>query len=243
VIRDLDIRRLAPRIAIALLALAAVAGIVLLIVGQSGGTTSPPSLAAKAAAQRRGPTGPRGYRGPPGRRGPTGPRGAQGDRGARGATGQQGPAGTSSSDRVRNLDVEWKDSANPTGDTYDEASVPGIGTLKISCDPNNPGIKRVRLTPSHTGDNVRTVMSLSTFQGSGTQGAASTERYTTESGQDIDVPLPVNGMISGTLNVEPRIDQIAVSPATLVLSSYYKVNDPSADQNFCFVNAQAIVGG
>ncbi len=221
--------------------------IAIALTGSGGGGRSPAAGGKAAGAPPRvaldsfkrgvhrgptGPTGPTGLRGRRGKRGPTGPLGP------RGAT---GPAGTPSSDEVANISLNWRNGAY-TGRDVATTNVPGLGTLVARC---NPSAQTLTLTPANDG--VRTVASLTSFQGAGQSGASSHDRFASEGPSDpMVIPVPTNGMISGTFSIEPIAGDGTTpgpSPATLVLSSEWKLNDPDSTQNFCFVAGQLIRQG
>lgn len=191
-------------------------------------------------AAERGKRGKRGPRGPRGRTGPEGERGPTGDTGERGVPG-------SSDEHVLDVGIDWNGAANAAG--HDSASIelPGIGTLAMQCPstpPDDPSVRRLVLTPTSAGR--RTVANLTTFEGAGT-GAASNQRYQTEDLTPITVPIPSNGMISGSFSVEPSAgdstDPGQLPVADITLSSYWKVNDPVASENSCHISAQVIAKG
>jgi hypothetical protein len=166
--------------------------------------------------------------------------------GATGANGPQGPAGASGTDFAQDLGVDW---INGNWSGHDTASVPisSIGSLAVVC---NPSKQQLVLFPASSS--VRTVMTLTTFQGAGSYNNSLNQRFVSTDGSPIVVsstmpnqPFPTNGMINGTLSVEPIAGDggTGPAPATLTLSSYLKVNDPTPSENFCFVTAQVLRGG
>lgn len=176
-----------------------------------------------------------------GKRGPRGRRGRKGERGPKGETGPQGPAGAAGTDHVLDLSVNWRDSNNFSGRDSASTTIPGIGTLAITC---NPSQQSLALTPAQDGP--RTVMTLTSFQGAGSFDNALNDRYTSSSPSSpvvIGPPtFPVNGMLAGTLSVELVAGDggAGATPATLNLTSYLKVNDPTPADNYCFIAAQVI---
>jgi hypothetical protein len=184
---------------------------------RSGGHASPQ---ARASAARRGP---RGRRGRTGRRGPAGP---------------TGPAATNV---VRPFTVNWRSGAYGGRDSS-STSIPAIGTLTAVC---NPGQQQIVIDPATPNGANRTVATVTSFQGEGTA-AASNDRLPHDPGTSrIVIPLPVNGVLNIVLSVEPQSGDGGAGPppATVVVSSELKLNDPNPTQNFCFVAGQALQNG
>jgi hypothetical protein len=222
--------------------LAAVAVVATGAVGGGGGGGKHVISAESANAERAS----RGKRGPRGPEGPRGKRGRQGPEGPQGPQGVPGPAG-SNDERVINLSVDWRGNSNAPGNDADSATLPGIGTLTLNCPttlPTDiPGDRKLTLT---NGTSERRVAAtLTTFQGSGTSGASSLERLTAEPGGNVSFGVPQNAMMDGTIGVEP-IGGGSAAPgslpsASIVLSSYWKTNDPDPGENFCHMSAQVFV--
>src|SRR3954453_18328682 len=119
-----NIKRIAPALALAALALAA--GIAVGSGDAGGGGSGPERGAALQAAHNQAPA--------PERRGRRGRRGFPGPRGAQGPAGPAGPVG-SSGDQIRSFSVNWQNqSSDPgAGITTTQASIPGVGTVHVSC--------------------------------------------------------------------------------------------------------------
>ena len=206
----------------------AVVAAVVVVLGASTGRHRD-GAARTATVQRSAVNVLRGPRGPRGRRGPRGPRGAAGRR------------GTPGSDHVVNLTVNWRGDAAAPGRDTDSVVIRGIGTLKAVCTPQ---AQTLTLTPAR-GD-VRTTANVSDFEGS----VATNEQPYSEGGTPLQIgspsqpggKLPPNGMIVATLSIEPISGNggPSASPATVTLSSEYKVNDPDATDDFCFIAAQVV---
>jgi hypothetical protein len=202
------------------------------VVMSSAHTTSPEAAAAHPRVHRRHHHHKRHHpRVSKGRRvrtvvGPPGPPGAQ------------GPEGPPGPQVALSLAVNWLGLENAPGHDSSSAGLAGIGTLTATC---NEATQTLTLTPA--GNGGRTVLDVTTFQGEGTEGASSNERLTTESASaPISVPLPPNGMVSGTLSVEPisgNSGALAL-PASFMLSSEWKTNDPNTALNYCYVAAQLL---
>lgn len=203
----------------------------------SSGAASSQTAVAQASSVRHGIVivrGPRGYRGYRGFRGPRGPTGPQGP------TGAQGPAGT---DHVSSFSINWRGDSNAAGNSSASVGIPGIGTLNVVCSPSQ---QTASLTPAASGS-VRTEANISDFEGS----ASSNQMPYSQNGQAIPIgsptqpgqALPPNGMLTGTLSVQP-VDGTGgpePAPATLTLSSEYVVNNPPNDS--CFIAGQVTQGG
>ncbi len=198
------------------------------VVETAAGARSEPAPQRNRA---RGKRGPRGRTGPPGERGVTGPRGIPG----------------SSDEHVLDIGIDWNGTANAAGHDAAAVELPGIGTLALRCPsspPDDPSVRRLVLTPA--GGGRRTVANLTTFAGAGTT-AATNQRYQTDDATPLAVPIPSNGMISGSFSVEPNSGE-GTEPgqlpvADITLSSFWKVNDPIASENSCHVSAQLLAKG
>lgn len=210
--------------------------------GDRAPVAKPPRVAVETAAsghsrpahRKRGKRGPRGRTGPQGERGPTG------------VTGPRGIPG-SSDEHVLDIGVDWNDAANAAGHDVAVVGLPGIGTLALQCPsnpPDDPSVRRLVLTPASGGR--RTVANLTTFEGAGTT-AATNQRYQTDDATPLTVPIPSNGMISGSFSVEPNsgedIEPGQLPIADLTLSSFWKVNDPVPSENSCHISAQLLAKG
>jgi hypothetical protein len=182
--------------------------------------------------------GPRGLRGP---RGHTGPRGLTGAAGPAGPAGVAGAAGT---DHAESLTLNWRGVDAAPGRDVASTVVPGLGTLRVTC---NPSTQQMTFTPA--SDGVRTAVNVSDFEATN---ATNEQPYSTSTSQPIVIGSPTqpghalapNGMLMATISVEPISGDggPGPSPATLTVSSEYKVNDPSGPNDFCFVAAQVLSG-
>lgn len=82
--------------------------------------------------------------------------------------------------------------------------------------------------------------------GRASAGAKDLARYTSSGASPVVADIPNNGMFSGTISIEPINGNGAtpgVSPATIVVSSFWKDNDPTPSQNYCHITAQVILRG
>jgi hypothetical protein len=169
--------------------------------------------------------------------GPVGPQGVEGPTGPAGPAGPEGPPGPTGPDLAVSLTVNWSGLAYaPERDTTVQ-SVPGIGQAEARCTPEEQALV---ITPAQSG--ARTVADVTTFQGEGTAGISSNSRIYSESTAPLTIPLPTDGMISGTLSVEP-IDGDGGSeptPYSLTISSEWKLNDPDEANNYCYIAGQLL---
>jgi hypothetical protein len=223
----------------------------------SGAVVVPRATATRfAEAQDRvkhGKRGPRGRRGPKGKQGPGGNIGPQGPGGSQGAPGVSG-------DQVYNFSLNWQgQSSDPgPGATTTSLNLPGVGRLDVSCPwafeaENESG--SMTFTPAADNSTTRGVAAYTTIQGAGTSGVSSFYRLIGTSPNPVlpigysDTPstyssfhLPSNGMITGTLNIEPFSGNGAAGPppASFTLSSEYIANDPVGANRFCHISGQVI---
>jgi hypothetical protein len=171
-------------------------------------------------------------------RGATGPRGLDGVAGPAGATGPQGPEGAPGApgpNLAESFAVNWSGLAYaPERDTT-VGTVPGVAQVEVRCSVEE---QTIIVTPLLSG--VRTVADVTTFQGEGVAGVSSHARLFSESNSPIAIPLPTNGMIEGTLSVEPVNGDGGAEPApsSLTFSSEWKLNDPDETANYCYVAGQ-----
>ena len=126
-------------------------------------------------------------------------------------------------------------------------ALPGIGTLAAQCPAtpvDDPSVRRLVLTPFNPSS-IRTVATLTTFEGSGTDKATQARR--TGEGTPILIPIPRNGMINGTFSIEPKdggsVDVGILPTASITLSGYWKDNDDLPSENYCHVSAQVVAEG
>jgi hypothetical protein len=190
-------------------------------------TASKKSTATPRTVIVRGATGPRGL---------TGVAGAVGPAGTPGPEGPQGPPGP---DLAESFTINWSGLAYaPERDTA-VSTIPdvaqGVARVEVRCTPEEQAIIVTPLLSE-----VRTVADVTTFQGEGVAGVSSHARLFSESTSPITIPLPTNGMLEGTLSVEP-IDGDGGSepdPSSLTFSSEWKLNDPDEANNYCYVAGQ-----
>lgn len=136
------------------------------------------------------------------------------------------PPVTGSTEVLGALTVNWQHDS-PGGRDGDGMNVPGVGTLRITCNHEGQW-----LTLHAEGDD-RSV-AASTYEGEGTQAVTHQDRGPVD-GEPIAIRLPPNGMITATLRAGGQ------ERGTLVLSSEYELNhDENRDLNKCFVAAQVV---
>jgi len=158
-------------------------------------------------------------------------------RGPAGPAGPAGPPGPPGPNIAASLSLNWSGFANTASFDSSQAALAGLASLSTVC---NASVQQLVITPAAQG--VRTVADLTTMQGEGVQGISSFQRTESDSGTPIVVALPNNGMITGTISVEPisGTGGVEADPATITLSSQFKLNDPDAADDFCYVAAQAV---
>jgi hypothetical protein len=171
----------------------------------------------------RGAAGPRGVQGAPGVEGPTGPEGPQ------------GPPGPPGPNIAVSPTLNWHGLENAPGRDTTLAELPGLATIEARC---STAAQDILITPLSEG--VRTVVDMTTFQGEGVAGVSSHNRVSTESLAPLAIPLPPNGMIEGTLSVEPISGEGSdrAAPVSFTVSSEWKLNDPAPENNYCYIAGQ-----
>ncbi len=157
--------------------------------------------------------------------------------GPAGPPGPTGPPGAPGPQIAISLTINWLGSVNAAGHDTATGQLSGVGTLTVTC---NTDTQTLSLAPA--GNGGRSVLDVTTFQGEGTAGASSNQRLYSESNAPVSVELPNNGMMSGTVSAEPiggDGGQLA-SPASFLLSTEWKNNDPDPGRNYCYVAAQVL---
>ena len=122
---------------------------------------------------------------------------------------------------ARGLSLAWTGESGVPPDTTIATAVPGLGTVRLRCDPRPDGVRRLEVEPQAPPAGLV----VSTFEGSErSDRAVGAAPYVVE--------LPNNGLVE------------AVTPAgtRIVLASRWKVNDPDPAQNFCRLTGVAVVG-
>jgi hypothetical protein len=191
----------------------------------------PKSTGAGSSSKSTGTSSKPGFNLGEGPRGPAGPAGVAGPVGPAGVAGPVGPV----SNVVKSLTINWRNGvsvADPTATT----ALPGLGTATLTCTAT---AQTLTITPATTGS--RTVLDADTAQGAGTQGATSFVSSTSQ-GSPITIAVPNNGMIFATISLEPATGDggAGPDPASMTLSSEWKLNDPNPANNFCFIAAQFV---
>jgi hypothetical protein len=119
---------------------------------------------------------------------------------------------------ARTLQVVWRGDGNAAGHDRVAAEVPGVGTVRLTCEAGPPGDRSLDVEPAERGGSV-TVR----------QGGDDT---VTETGSGpLVVPLPNNGQVEVGL----------FGGASILVSSRWKVNDPKPGENSCRIAAQVVV--
>ena len=157
--------------------------------------------------------------------------------------------------RIYDFSVNWQgqESDPGPGATTSGVSIPGVGTLGVSCPwafdaPDTSG--SMSFAPAADNVTARGFAGYTTFQGAGAHAASGFHLDSTQASPIpigyTEVPndlgsyhLPPNGMVTGTLGVEPLGGGEATT-ASFVLSSEYVANDPAAANRFCHVSGQVI---
>lgn len=156
--------------------------------------------------------------------------------GPTGVPGPPGPTGPAGPQISTSLAINWRGFENAPGHDGAAGQIGGVGTLFLTCSATT---QTLSLVPA--GNGGRSVLSVTTFEGEGTAGASSYQRLYSESTAPISIDLPNNGMISGTISAEPiGSDGPLPAPATFLLSTEWKNNDPDPTRNYCFVAAQVL---
>ena len=132
-------------------------------------------------------------------------------------TGTTGPLATG-------LSLAWRGAAGVPADTTTVVPVPGLGRVRVRCDPGIDGVRAIVIAP----DGALPGLQLTTHEGSdtvhGTIGATPSL-----------VRVPNNGLV--------ELAAPAGSPALrLVLSSRWKVDDPDPAANFCRLSGIVVAG-
>jgi hypothetical protein len=171
-------------------------------------------------------------------RGATGPRGAQGIPGVEGAAGPegpQGPPGPPGPNIAVSPTLNWHGLENAPGRDTVLAELPGMAKVEVRC---GTAAQDILLTPLIEG--ARMVVDTTTFQGEGTAGVSSHNRVFSESLAPLAIPLPPNGMLEGTVSVEPISGEGSdtAAPVSFTFSSEWKLNDPAGENNYCYVAGQ-----
>ncbi|MDP2709744.1 MAG: hypothetical protein Q8O56_00875 [Solirubrobacteraceae bacterium] len=131
-------------------------------------------------------------------------------------------AGTSGA-IARGLSLGWRGEAGVPADTSVATQVPGLGTVRLRCDPGVGGLRRIVVEP----DAALAGLALTTYEGSdrSDRGLGDTPYV---------IPLPNNGLVEASAPGGP--------PVRLVASSRWKVNDPAPAENSCRVSGLVVVG-
>jgi hypothetical protein len=138
------------------------------------------------------------------------------------------------------VSINWFGNAYAAANgTAGPTAIPGVGTLSTECDAS---AQQVTLVPASSAG-TRTVAAVTTFQGEGTSGISSNQSYDSYGASSpIVIDLPVNGMLIGTLSVQPDYGAggPGPSPASFIFSSDMKLNGASGSGNYCSVAGQVL---
>jgi hypothetical protein len=215
----------------ALLGVLAVGAVSGAVSGESKPSASAAATTKKKTTAKKSLRGPRGLRG---LRGKTGPKGSTGLVGPQGAPGTPGPQGPAATDVARSLTINWRRNAFGGRDVA-SATVPSIGRVDVIC---TPGEQVLRVTPAR--DDQRTSIAIQRYES-----ATGTHQQLTSTGpgDPVTVPLPVGGMLTGVMSLQPIAGDGGggPAPATFTLTSSFKVNDDA--NNECYVAMQVLAAG
>jgi hypothetical protein len=125
--------------------------------------------------------------------------------------------------RARGFSLGWNGADGVPDDTTFATAIPGLGTVRLRCDPGVTGSRRLTLDPEGTLPGL----ALTTYQGS--------DRSDRSLG-DVPyvLPLPNNGLVEAATP--------SGTPLRLIVSSRWKINDPDPALNSCRVSGLAVVG-
>jgi hypothetical protein len=118
---------------------------------------------------------------------------------------------------ARSTSLVWRGDANAAGHDSASVGVPGLGTVSLTCQAGVRGARTLT---------VDTALGADVTTREGSDDVARGQAF-----GPIVAQLPNNGMLAIRFS----------NGATLLASSRWKVNDPDATQNACFVAAQAVV--
>jgi hypothetical protein len=124
---------------------------------------------------------------------------------------------------ARGFSLGWNGAGGVPDDTTFATVIPGVGTVRLRCDPGGTGKRALILDPEATLPGLV----LTTYQGS--------DRSDRVIG-DVPyvLPLPNNGLVEAVA--------ASGSPLRLIVSSRWKINDPDPTLNSCRVSGLAVFG-
>jgi hypothetical protein len=122
------------------------------------------------------------------------------------------------------LSLAWRGADGVPADTTTVVPVPGLGGVRLRCDPGIEGVRGLVVEP----DRALAALELTTHEGSDT-----TRR--TIGNTPYFVPVPNNGLVE-------VVASGGGPPLRLVLSSRWKVNDPDPAANFCRLSGIVVAG-
>jgi hypothetical protein len=124
---------------------------------------------------------------------------------------------------ARGLSIGWNGAGGVPADPAAAMSLPGIGTVRLRCDASPAGVRELAVE----ADAALTALRVATYEGSDRS-----DRTLTAA--PYVAALPNNGMVEATAS--------GATPARLIASSRWKVNDPDPAQNSCRVSLLGVVG-
>jgi len=120
---------------------------------------------------------------------------------------------------ARSAQIVWRGEANATDqNTVSSVDFPGLGPVKVQCEAGANGVRRINIGSDSGGKIV--------------DREGSDDSSVTQGQGPLASKLPNNGMLFITLNTGERI----------LVSSRWKVNDPSPSKNWCVISAQVYTG-
>lgn len=122
------------------------------------------------------------------------------------------------------LSLGWRGAGGVPADTTTVVPVPGLGGVRLRCDPGTEGVRALVIEPAKPLAGLE----LTTYEGS------DTARRTIGNVPYL-VPVPNNGLVE-------VVSPAGNAPLRLVLSSRWKVNDPDPAANFCHLSGLVVAG-
>ncbi|MDX6720102.1 MAG: hypothetical protein QOJ63_2356 [Solirubrobacteraceae bacterium] len=125
---------------------------------------------------------------------------------------------------ARGLSLAWNGADGVPADTTATTKVPGLGTVRLRCDPGPEGVRQLAVEPDPTLPGLM----LTTYEGSNrSDRMLGNAPYV--------LPLPNNGLVEATTT--------SGRPLRLLVSSRWKVNDPDPAQNSCRLSGIVVAAG
>jgi hypothetical protein len=124
---------------------------------------------------------------------------------------------------ARGLALGWNGESGVPADTTLATPVPGLGIVRLRCDPRPDGARQLVVEPTV----ALTGLTATTYEGSESSTRALGEA-------PYVVALPNNGLVEAATP--------SGAPLRIVLASRWKANDPDAAQNFCRLSGLVVSG-